>query len=156
MPKKVVASKRPRGSSSSEIDAKRFVSVGAEARFHYSATRRSGLKERGFDLDVENPRVESFQRVIESRGWQIFCKHLKATATTVVCEFYMNTAKNTLTQVVFVKDKQVRYDAGTINQMLHLRYRPHRPNELDLFVDSANMEEINTEIYGGATKWNIV
>ena len=39
-----------------------------EARFNDSVTRRSGLKERGFKLDVENPRVEYFQMVIESRG----------------------------------------------------------------------------------------
>ena len=69
MPKKVVASKRPRGSSSSEFDAKRFVLAGAEARFHDSVTHQSGLKEMGFDLDVENYRVEYFHRVIESRGW---------------------------------------------------------------------------------------
>ena len=75
MLKKVVASKRPRGSSSSEFDKTMFVSAEAEARFNDSVTRRSGLKEQGFDIDVENPRVEYFWRVIDSRGWQIFCKH---------------------------------------------------------------------------------
>ena len=69
MPKKVVASKRPWGSSSSEFDKSRFVSAKAEARFNDSVTHRLGLKERGFDIDVENPKVEYFQRVTESKGW---------------------------------------------------------------------------------------
>ena len=60
MLKKVVASKRPRGSSSFEFDKTMFVSVEAEARFNDSITHWSGLKERGFDIDVEKPRVEYF------------------------------------------------------------------------------------------------
>ena len=51
MPKEAVANKRPRRSPSSEFNPKRFVS---------SVTRRSGLRERGFDLDVENSKVEYF------------------------------------------------------------------------------------------------
>ena len=115
MPKKAVASKRPWGSSSSEFDKMRFVSVEAEARFNDSVSRRSGLKERVFDIDVENPKVECVQRVIKSKGWQFFCKHPKALAVTIVHEFYMNTAENTSTLVVFVKGKQVHYDASMIN-----------------------------------------
>ena len=53
------------------------------------------------------------------------------------------------------KGKHVRYDAGTVNQLLHLQYTPHGPDELEL-VESTNMEEISNEIYGGVTKWNIV
>ena len=69
MPKKEMASKRPRGSSSSEFDTKRFVLDEAKAKFHDSVTHQSGLKEIGFDLDVEKPIVYYFQRAIESRGW---------------------------------------------------------------------------------------
>ena len=83
----------------------RFVSTEAEARFNDSVTRQSGLKEQGFDIDVENPRIEYFQRVIQSRGWQNFCKHPKATTKTVVCEFYAYAAKNTSTDMVFVRGK---------------------------------------------------
>ena len=68
MSKKALTSKRPRGSSSSEHDRTRYVSVDAEARFHDSVSRRSGLKDRGFDIDVENPRIEDFQRIIQSKG----------------------------------------------------------------------------------------
>ena len=60
MLKKAMASKGPRGSSSSEFDPKRFISADPEARFHDSVTRRLELREWGFDLDVENPRVEYF------------------------------------------------------------------------------------------------
>ena len=69
MPKKSVASKRPRGSSSSDYDCTQFVSTDLEGRFNTSVTQHSGIKERGFDIDVENTRVKNFQRVIRSRGW---------------------------------------------------------------------------------------
>ena len=61
--------------------------------------------------------------VIESQGWQIFCKYPKAVAMTVVHKFYANAWEDTPTPVAFVK--QVRYDVGTINQLLHLQYTPH-------------------------------
>ena len=55
MPKKAIAHKQPRGSSSSDFDQKRFVSVDVEARFNDSVTCRSGLREHGFDIDIESP-----------------------------------------------------------------------------------------------------
>ena len=60
MPKKAVAIKRPQGSPSFEYDKTRFVSAKTEAKFNESVTRRSGLKELGFDIDVKNPRIEYF------------------------------------------------------------------------------------------------
>ena len=78
MPKKFIASKCPRGSSSSDYDCTQFVFTDDEGRFNALMTRRSGIKERRFNIDVENARVEDFQRVIQSRGWQLFCKHPNA------------------------------------------------------------------------------
>ena len=54
MPKKEVAHKQPRGSSSSDFDHKQFLSTDAEARFNDLVTHRSGLKERGFDIEIES------------------------------------------------------------------------------------------------------
>ena len=157
MTKKTVANKRPRGSSSTEYDKTRFVSAEVEARFNNSVTRWSGLKERGFDINMENSRMEYFQRVIQSRGWQrLFCKHPKAATMIVVREFHANAEENTSTQVVFVKVKQVRYDADTINQLFCLQYTLVGPDELDVLIKLANMEKVSNEIYGGGTKWNIV
>ena len=73
----------------------------------------------------------------------------------VVHEFYVNTTKNTSTLVVFVREKQVRYDAETINQLLHLQYIPHGPDEVGILAELDNMEDISIEICGGVTKWNI-
>ena len=64
MPKKAIGSKRPRGSSSLNTTGLGFISADVEARFHDSLTRCSRIKERGFDIDVENARVEDFQRFI--------------------------------------------------------------------------------------------
>ena len=156
MPKKVVAHKQPKGSSSFDFDQKRFVLADVQARFDNSVTGRSGLRERGFDIDIESPRMEHFKRIIESRGWQIFCRHPKAATMTMVREFYANAWDNTPTLVVFVREKQVRYDAGTINQLLQLQYTLHGPDEIDLLAESANMENISTEICGRVIKWDIV
>ena len=75
---------------------------------------------------------------------------------TIVCEFDENTTENSSTLVVFVRGKQVRYDAGTINQLFHLQYISHGLDDLAILVESTNMEEITNEICGGGTKWNIV
>ena len=74
----------------------------------------------------------------------------------VVCDINANAAKNTLTPVVFVRGKQVHYDADTINQLFHLQYISHGLDDLAILVESTNMEEITNEICGGGTKWNIV
>ena len=103
--KKSIASKRPRGSSSFNYDCTRFVSTNTEGQFYTLVTWRSGIKKRGFDINVENSRVEDFQRVIHSRGWQLFCKHPKAAAMTVVREFFMNTPEGNLGYMVFVRGK---------------------------------------------------
>ena len=58
---------------------------------------------------------------------------------------------------MFVRGKHVRYDVGTINQLFHLPYNPSGPDELDYLMDSANMEEVNNEIYKKrGTRWTIV
>ena len=120
MPKNAVASKCPRRSSSYEYDRSRFISTDAEARFHDSITWCYGIKEGGFDIDAENARVEDFQMVIQSRGWQLFCKHPKAAAMTMVCKFFVNATEYTLGYTVYVRGKQVRYDARAINQLCRL------------------------------------
>ena len=86
-PKKAVASKHPSGLSSSKYDRSWFISADAEARFLVSITWHSGIKKKGFDLDIENAQVEDFQGVIQTQGWQMFCKHPKVIAMTVVREF---------------------------------------------------------------------
>ena len=50
---------------------------------------------------------------------------------TVVHEFYANAWNNTLTPIVFVWEKQVRYyDVGVVNTLLQLQYIPHGPDEI--------------------------
>ena len=71
---------------------------------------------------------------------------------TVVRDFYVNATENTSTPVLFVRGKQVRYDAGTINQLFRLQYTPIKPDGLDVLIESSNMEEVINEIYGGGIK----
>ena len=134
MPKKSVASKCPRGSFSSEYDHFQFFSADVEGRFNASVTRRSRIRERRFDIDIKNAKVEDFQRIIHSRGWQLFCKHPNAIAMTVVCEFFANAPKGTSGHTVFIREKQVKYDAATINQLLCLLYNPSHTDEVEYMM----------------------
>lgn len=73
----------------------------AEARFHNSVTKRVGLKEWGFDVDPHHfPFICS---VIESKGWQKFCKPPNVVAITIVREFYAN-AKEAVGTVTLVRE----------------------------------------------------
>ena len=82
MPKKVVAHKRPRASSSVSFDHTRFVLAEAEARFNESCIRRAGLKERG--LETSRLYMQHFADIIESWGWQVFYKQPKVASMTMV------------------------------------------------------------------------
>ena len=75
---------------------------------------------------------------------------------TMFHEFYANVAKKTSSQVVFVRGKQVRYEARTINQLFCPHYTPIGLDELALLMELANMEEVSNEICRGGTRWNIV
>ena len=102
-------------------------------------TKRSGIKEHGFEIDGENARVEGFYKVIQNRKWQLFCKHPKATAMTVVREFFANAPEGLSNYKVFVRGKEVKYDTTTINNLLSFQYNPTGLDEVEyLLNDSAN------------------
>ena len=90
------------GLSSTQFDHSRFVSAKAEAHFQASITNRSGIKERGFELDSENSRTGEFSQTIPERGWQLFVRHPKAAAMTVVHKFFANAPKGPTGHKVFV------------------------------------------------------
>ena len=64
----------------------------------------------------------------------------------VVREFFANAMECTSDYTVFVRGKQVRYDAGTINQLFQLPYNPSGPNEVDYLMNLVNMEEVSNAI----------
>ena len=121
-------------------------------------TKRSGIKERGFEIDGENARVEGFHMVIQNRGWQLFCQHPNAAAMMVVCEFFTNAPEGISTHKVFVRGKEVKFDTTTINNLLRLQYNPTDPDEVEyLLNDSANMADITRVIcQSRGTQWTIV
>ena len=157
-PKKSIASKCPRASSSTEFDHNRFVSATAEECFQTSITRRSRIKERGFELDSENSKTEGFYKTIQERGWQLFCRHPKAAAMTVVHEFFTNAVEGPTGHKVFVRGKEVKYDNTTINNLLHLQYNPVGPDDMDVLLNNkANIPMITQAIcQSKGTRWTIV
>ena len=110
------------------------------------------------DIDVENARVEDFQRVVHGHAWQLFCKHPNATAITVIYEFFSNAPEGTSSHMVFVRGKQVKYDAVTINHLLRLQYNPTGLDEVEyLLNDDANMVKVTRVIYKSkGRQWTIV
>ena len=110
-------------------------------------TKRSSIKEWGFEIDVENARVEGFQTVIQNRGWQLFYKHPNSTTMTMVREFFVNAPEGTSNHKVFVRRKEVKYDTVTINNLLRLQYNPTGLDEVEyLLNDDANMIEVTKVI----------
>ena len=77
---------------------------------------------------------------------------------TVVHEFFTNAPEGTSSHMVFVRGKQVKYDATTINHLLCLQYNPTGPNEVDyLLNDDANKVEVTRVIcQSEGTQWTIV
>ena len=83
-------------------------------------TKRSGIKERGFEIDGENARVEGFYKVIQNCWWQLFCQHPKAAAMTVVHKFFVNAPEGPSSYKAFVRGKEVKYNTTTINNLIRL------------------------------------
>ena len=103
-----------------EYDHSQFVFADVEVCFHASVTKRSGIKEQGFKLDGKNARIEGFYKTIEDREWQLFCRHPKAAAMTVIREFFSNAPEGPTGHKVFVRGNEVKYDSATINNLLRL------------------------------------
>ena len=58
---------------------------------------------------------------------------------------------------MFVKGKQVKYDAATINHLFCLLYYPSGPDEVEYLLNDANMDEVNRVIcQSRGTQWTIV
>ena len=146
-PKKSIATKRARPSSSTEFDHNRFVSAAAEARFQSSITRRLCIKERDFELDSGNSKTTNFSQTIQERGWQLFCRHPKAAAMTVVREFFTNAHEDPTGHKVFVRGKEVKYGSTTINNLFSLQYNPVGPDDVDTLLNNdANIAMITHAI----------
>ena len=146
-PKKTTMTKRPRASSSTQFDHTRFVSAEAEAHFQASITKRSGIKKQSFELNSENSRTGEFSQTIQELGWQLSCRHPKAAAMTVVCEFFANAPEGPTGHKVFVRGKEVKYDSTTINNLFLLQYNLVNPDDVDILLNNeANMTMITQAI----------
>ena len=76
---------------------------------------------------------------------------------TVVHEFFLNALKGTSGHTVFVRGKQVKHDAATINHLICLPYNLSGPNEVQYLLNDANMDEVSRVICkSGGTQWTIV
>lgn len=150
---KKTTAKRARGSSSSLFDAKRFVYAEAEARFHDSVKRREGLKERGFELD--SPHFHIFGAVIKKQCWQEFCKPPKVATMTIIREFYANV-KESMSSVVMVREKQIRFDVIVINTLLRIQVQAPYPDDVMRMDSTTNLDEVTRVICGRVMNWIVV
>ena len=76
---------------------------------------------------------------------------------TVVHEFFANAPEGNPGYTVFIRGKQVKYDAATINHLLRLPYNPSGPDVVECWMNEANMEEVSRAICKSkGTQWKIV
>ena len=150
--KKSTTTKRTRGSSSSTFDNKIFLSTNAKSHFHNSVKKRSCLNERVFEID--SPWLDYFDHIIKQRGWQEFCKQPKVIAMTIVHKFYANTFEGPAS-VATIRERQIQYDFGTINALLKIQNAPHRPNQVTMLNDTADMDEMSQVLCSKAVTWTM-
>ena len=152
-PKKVVAHKRPRASSSPTFDQTLFVSTEAEAHFNESCVKRAGLKERR--LETSGIYIQHFTDIIESRGWQFFCQQPKAAAMIMVREFYANAHKVQGSRAM-VQRTTIHYGASAINQLLRIQNPPPTIDQVITYMKNADLAEVAQAIYGHEMEWTVI
>ena len=73
----------------------------------------------------------------------MFFKHPNAAAMMVAHEFFATAPEGTSGHTVFVRGKQVKYDAASISHLLHLPYNPSGPDEVQYLLNDTNMDEVS-------------
>ena len=76
----------------------------------------------------------------------------------VIREFFANAPNDPTIRKVFVRGKEVKYDATTINNLLRLHYNPMGPDDVDLLLnDNDNLPVFTHAIcLSSGTRWNMV
>ena len=77
------------------------------------------LASRKGVFEMNSLYLDSFGSVIECRGWKEFCKPPNATVMTIVYKFFANAKEMTGT-IYMVRERQVWFDAGSINALLKI------------------------------------
>ena len=108
-------------------------------------------RRRGFEIDT--PHIGYFSSVIECKGWQFFYNPPKATAMTIVCEFYAN-AHEMQGSTVMVQEKQVNYTAAAINNLQHIQ-APHLDDVMSM-DNMTDLDEVSRKIYKKVVRWTMV
>ncbi|XP_073023626.1 uncharacterized protein [Primulina eburnea] len=133
MPLKRKSSKGASSSTAVNYDASRFYNERAEEQYG-KIFNRSIIKERGFDLSHPDTQIE---HILEARQWEEFGRQPQDAVISLVREFYANLKVRHDRLVVFVRGKEVAFDARTINtvygfpEIMHDEYEEYKNGNVD-------------------------
>ena len=96
-------------------DNKAFISDEAYSFWKENLSDKDFIGERGFSTFIS-----PFAKIIEKRGWNMFCKHQPSSYVTVVREFYSNMI-DMKEDAVYVREVWVPMGHERINEVLQIR-----------------------------------
>ena len=74
---------------------------------------------------------------------------------TVVHEFYMNAFESPVSGST-VQERQVKYDAGTINALLKIQNAPYGPDQVAQLDSTIDLDEVNQALCDKVVSWTMV
>ena len=105
------------GVESSGEKASDWVSLQAYVDWRDKLQQRDFIGERGF-----SKLISTFQEVIESKGWHLFCEHKAPGFVDVVKEFYANMV-GMKDKTVYVRGKLISFSIEHIDKTYNLQER---------------------------------
>ena len=73
----------------------------------------------------------------------------------VVCEFYANALESSVS-ITKVKEKQVKYDAVTVNALLNIQYNPYILDQVAQLDDTIDLDEVTWALCDKVVTWTMV
>ena len=76
-------------------------------------------------------------------------------ATTIVREFYLNIFESPHSSTT-VRERQVKYDSGTINAFFKIQNTPQGPDQVTLIDDTMDLNEVTRTLCDKVVPWTMV
>ena len=74
---------------------------------------------------------------------------------TVIREFYANVFESPHSSTT-VRERQVRYDFGTINAFFKIQNAPHGPDQVAMLNDTVDLDEVTQALCDKVVQWTMV
>ena len=128
-------------------EEKYFVSPKAQGLWNRQLADKGFLEERGL-----GKLISPFAKLIEKRGWGLFCEHKAPCFAALAREFYVNMVENRDDNIVFVRGVWVSFGHKRINEIFKLKNLKHG-SKLKKMVDNPNYDKILNLLTSRQGKW---